>query len=54
MKLDVRFKEGQSIFRKLINNPDLKELSLIAHKLDKKFSNIFLKFLRWLGKKNDI
>ena len=54
MKLDVRFKEAQSIFRKLIHNPDLKDLSLKYHNLDIEFSDMFLKFLRWLRKKSNI
>ncbi len=50
MKLDVRFKEAQTVFRKLIHNPDLKKLSLMYHTLNVEFSPSFLKFLQWLKK----
>lgn len=50
MKIDVRFKEAQTIFRELITNSDLKDLSLNYHKLDGEFSESFLKLLRWLKK----
>lgn len=50
LKIDMSFKEGLSLLRDLINNPDLKEFSLKYHKSVQKFSDTFLKLLIWLRK----
>ncbi|MHA2182886.1 MAG: tetratricopeptide repeat protein [Promethearchaeota archaeon] len=54
MKTDVRFKEAHNVFRKLITDPKLKDLSLKYHNHDREFSESFLKFLQWLRKKCDL